>query len=191
MERRAKTTRNCRFDGCTKPARPLGLCNGHYEQKRSGRSMLPLVGKAIPKIVRFWEKVDRRDALGCWTWLGANNGNGWGRFHNGDGRMIPAHRFSYELLVGTVPDGYELDHLCRNRSCVNPLHLEPVTHRENMRRGEGVASTNAKKTHCIHGHPFTPDNTRINKATGHRVCRSCRRENYFKHTSSARLLAQR
>jgi hypothetical protein len=89
--------------------------------------------------------------------------------------MGPAHRYAFELLRHEVPDGLALDHLCRDHGCVNPWHLEPVTPRENVLRGVGRTAVNARKTHCIHGHPFTADNTVI-KAEG-RACRACKRAN--------------
>jgi hypothetical protein len=91
------------------------------------------------------------------------------------GRVIGAHRFAYEWLVGPIPEGMELDHLCRNRGCVFPPHLEPVTHRENCLRAPGVASENVVKTHCPQGHEYTPENTRIIPSTGGRLCKSCQR----------------
>lgn len=105
-------------------------------------------------IERFWAKVDKTGD--CWLWT-AFRRRGYGRF-TVNGRMVNAHRYSFELAGGTVPDGLVLDHLCRNRSCVNPAHLEPVTSRVNTLRGLTPAAENANKTHCKRGHEFTPDN---------------------------------
>lgn len=81
---------------------------------------------------RFLSKVKRTE--GCWLWIGSTNFGGYGTYYV-SGRAVRAHRFSYELFVGKIPDGLELDHLCRYKSCVNPKHLEPVTHQENVIRG--------------------------------------------------------
>lgn len=120
---------------------------------------------------RFWAKVDRngpvpdyRPDLGpCWIWTGATQ-FGYGRFSYGgfDGtRGYVAHRFSYEALVGPIPEGLVLDHLCRVRNCVNPAHLEPVTHRENSLRGVGIPAQNAQKTRCVNGHTLAPENLTV------------------------------
>lgn len=124
---------------------------------------------------RFWAKVDRRDPDDCWVWTAATNrSGGYGRFRVGGraGRMVSAHRFAYERLVGPIPDGLTIDHLCRVPRCVNPKHLEPVTVRENTLRGESFSARNARKTHCIHGHPFDEANT-IHRKGGRRECRIC------------------
>jgi hypothetical protein len=112
----------------------------------------------------------------CWNWTGALD-NGYGRFQGGPrgSKVHRAHRLAYELLVGPIPEGLVLDHLCRNRRCVNPDHLEPVTNRINVLRGEGWAASRARQTHCIHGHEFTPANTYVDPKRGTRGCRECRR----------------
>ncbi|MDP9224875.1 MAG: HNH endonuclease [Actinomycetota bacterium] len=86
--------------------------------------------------------------------------------------MPLAHRVAYELLVGPIPEGLTLDHLCRNTSCVNPQHLEPVTVRENVLRGMGWGAKNKRKTHCHRGHPFDAKNT-LRIPGGTRKCRTC------------------
>lgn len=130
--------------------------------------------------VRFRSKVAVRES-GCWEWIGRRNQGGYGRFYIGTGtndqRYASAHRWSYERVVGEIPDGLDLDHLCRNRSCVNPAHLEPVTRQENIRRGVGpqlLGKLNGDKRQCVNGHEFTVDNTRIRRGGG-RACRQCER----------------
>ena len=115
---------------------------------------------------KFWSQVEKTD--GCWLWTGTLGRGGYGRW-----KRIYVHRTSYEMLVGPIPEGLSLDHLCRVRNCVNPDHLEPVTHRENVLRGTGPTSVNATKTHCVHGHPFDAVNTII-RSNGDRDCRECR-----------------
>ena len=116
---------------------------------------------------RFWARVDKSGT--CWKWQGSSS-QGYGSF-SADGRTVRAHRYAYELTVGPIPHGLVLDHLCRVRSCVNPAHLEPVTNVENVLRGAGWAGTNSRKTHCVHGHEYTPENT-VPIADGRR-CRTC------------------
>lgn len=122
-------------------------------------------------MANFWTKVDRTGR--CWIWTGATDRNGYGLWTppRGSGvRMGMAHRFAYQSEVGPIPDGLELDHLCRTPSCVNPAHLEPVTHAENMRRYAG------SKTHCPSGHDLNADNNRYVRPNGSYSCRSCNRE---------------
>lgn len=121
---------------------------------------------------RFFEKVDAEGP--CWLWTGAKMKNGYGVFNRGSGAGTAlAHRFSYELLMGAVPEGAQLDHLCRVRNCVNPDHLEPVTQAENMRRGFGFVGLNSRKTHCPNNHPYDAVYTGRGKAE--RYCSKCQR----------------
>jgi hypothetical protein len=108
---------------------------------------------------------------GCWLWNGRLNDDGYGMTSIND-RNMGAHRATTLLLTGDV--GSELDHLCRTRRCVNPLHLESISHRENVLRGEGVAAKYARRNHCKYGHEFTPENTRMYGNA--RVCLTCKKQ---------------
>jgi hypothetical protein len=127
---------------------------------------------------RFWSKVDKTD--GCWLWTGARtkardrDGYGAIRF---DGRMQVAHRIAYELLVGPVSSGLDLDHRCRTRLCVNPDHLDPVTPYVNFARGQSPAAMHARKTHCHRGHLLSGDNLRMCNDGRSRRCKQCKRDN--------------
>lgn len=113
------------------------------------------------------------DPSGCWNWRNGKSLKGYGRAII-KRREYSAHRVSYEAFVGPIPAGLTIDHLCRNRACVNPEHLEPVSNETNVARGVSFSARNAAKTHCDKGHAFTPENTRI-RPSGWRECRACYR----------------
>lgn len=121
---------------------------------------------------------------GCWEFSGAHLPSGYGsvRFN---GRTHVLHKLMWEQKHGPVTQGLQLDHLCRNRGCCNPDHVEPVTQKVNLLRGIGFAAVNSRKTHCDHGHEYTPINTYTSPA-GDRRCRTCRKENRRKHYLKSR-----
>lgn len=126
--------------------------------------------KPLDPWVQFWPKVDASGI--CWEWQGLLRPDGYGSLTVAKCTKV-AHRYAYELLVGPIPKGKTLDHLCRNRKCVNPDHLEVVTRGENVLRGYGPTAMNARKTHCPKGHEYTPENTYSPKGTAWRQCRKC------------------
>lgn len=128
-------------------------------------------------ITRFWKFVDKREPHDCWLWLGGKTERGYGLFWV-DRHTVSAHRFCFEVLRAPIPQGLVLDHFyCKNTSCVNPDHLEPVTDLINVViRGSGPTAINAKKTHCLNGHPFEGKNLSHVRTTGGgvgRVCLAC------------------
>lgn len=177
----------CSAEGCFRITYARKLCNLHYQRWRKAYQGPPLSGLSFEE--RFWAKVSRegpvsthRPELGpCWTWTAARTKGGYGTFGTGS-RLV--HRISYELLVGPIPEGLELDHLCRNRQCVRPEHLEPVTPKENQRRGFSVSGLNARKAHCDSGHEFNEANTHLTK-NGARRCRACARERMRSYRQAA------
>jgi hypothetical protein len=138
-------------------------------------------------IDRFITKIEVGD---CWHWT-AGKHNGYGQFSLGGrkGRMYYAHRVAYEWLVGPIPEGLQLDHLCRNRACVNPDHLEPVSQQENILRGEG-GQNHAVKTHCPQGHEYAGDNLYV-RPDGGRQCRACTREHQRRKRSKDKVLQEK
>lgn len=124
---------------------------------------------------RFWEKV--KITKKCWNWKGKTN-RGYGMLWVGKGKSIMPHIFSYRLHKGEIPKGLQIDHLCRNRKCMNPEHLEAVTLKENVLRGNGLSAINSRKTHCKYGHIFDVNNT-LNYR-GQRHCRKCKRDRQVK-----------
>lgn len=129
------------------------------------------VGSRLLKFIEFSES-------GCWLWCGyCHHGYGIISFN---GKPRKAHRVAYCEWIGPIPADLTLDHLCRTRNCVNPFHLEPVTQRENVLRGDSPVAKHAKKTHCSKGHPYDLENTYITR-NGGRLCRECRRQQDLKH----------
>lgn len=135
--------------------------------------------KYVTPLMRFEDGYIPEPNSGCWLWIKTLSEHGYGRMLI-NYRIVFAHRFSYQQFRGSLTDGLVLDHLCRNRCCVNPDHLEQVTQTENVRRGGKMLNAS-----CPSGHPFTPENTWINPRNGWRQCRQCNRDN------QARLAAKR
>lgn len=156
----------CLAPGCEAIAVARGLCNKHYRRLRKSGSL------SRPDVeARFFANVTENH-VGCWVFASLDV-QGYGQLQI-DGAAVRAHRWCYEFLVGPVPEGLVLDHLCRNPACVNPDHLDPVTQQVNTLRGVGPAALNAAKKECLRGHAFSPENTYITP-DGRRMCRSCQR----------------
>jgi hypothetical protein len=162
-----KVTGPCTAVGCDRQAvsRPQ-YCLMHYKRwKRRGTT------HDIMPEERFFACIAQ--VGDCWVWCGTTQVGGYGKFM-ADSRSYLAHRWAYEYMRAGIPDGLHLDHLCSNPPCVNPWHLEPVTQQENLRRSNNHVGMNARKTHCLRNHEFTPDNTYVDKR-GRRMCRRCMR----------------
>lgn len=166
----------CSFPNCGRPHNARGLCTSHGAMQRRGEALRPIQDRTGPvertPIERFAKKCIALPT-GCIIWMGGKTVGGYGMFAADPSRYqekkVMAHRWAYEQVVGPIPDGYDIDHLCRVRACVNPKHLEPVTRAENIRRAAVL------KTHCPAGHEYTDENTYIRPGTTHRTCRTCRR----------------
>lgn len=124
----------CSVEGCDRRVKARGWCHKHY-MRWYERGTIGTLALEHDPVERFWARVHK--TASCWHWTGSRSSKGYGLLHlTRDGRKtsIRAHRFAYELLVGPVPEGLQLDHICSVRHCVNPAHLEPVTNAENTRR---------------------------------------------------------
>lgn len=177
--------RVCQVPGCDGKHDSHGYCFKHSVRFRKYGD--PNVVMVIPGDYenRFWSRVERLGPDECWPWTGDVSGT-YGRFW-ADGRVIRAHRYAYELLVESIPEGLELDHLCHvrgecvnvedcpHRLCCNPAHLEPVPAKVNGYRSNSVSADNARKTHCPQNHPYDEANTYFTKR-GFRHCRTCARD---------------
>ncbi len=162
-----KSNRTCSLDGCTRKHCANGLCRMHYQASRR-----PEADRRVPMATRLMRNR-HVTAIGCWEWTSRRDRGGYGKVVVSKGprserrsRTLRVHRVAYELYVGPIPDGLVIDHLCRNRACFNPDHLEPVTNHENLLRGA------AARTHCLRDHPFDQINTYW--LNGQRRCRRCR-----------------
>ena len=188
----------CSITGCERPKYCRGWCSKHYNRWHTHGD--PLVVKSrITKSPeeRFWARVnkqgpvpDERPDLGpCWVWTGPRNKQR-GQFSAVYGRSpVLTHRFCYELCVGPIPEGLVLDHLCRNRACCNPDHLEPVTAAENTRRNEAPSTVTNRTGVCQYGHPIEGDNVYSPASRNERSCRECKRRRQRESWARTRAVA--
>lgn len=160
--------RECLAEGCGRPTHARRLCKMHY--KRQSRNQQPLPPSfAAGNEDAFWVRVCRGE--GCWEWAGSKTAAGYGNLRLPSGANGYAHRVSFELTRGPIPAGMVLDHLCRNRACVNPEHLEPVSQLENVRRG--ASAYGEIKKSCPRGHDMTDATNVYTRPSGYKVCRHC------------------
>ncbi len=178
--------KDCDVVECKRKHFAWGYCKLHYRRvKKHGD---PLIISAYDPVKHFWDQVV--DKGFCWEWQGHTDTAGYGSMDTPAlrrvvGNLYSAHKIAYVLLIGPVPEGLTLDHLCRNIVCCNPSHLEPVTNVVNVMRGNGWGAINARKTECKRGHPLSGDNiylaTKKNKSGStyvNRNCRACQRVRY-------------
>ena len=181
--RQRPDSQGCSIAGCDGAFQAREWCDAHYKRWLKTGDPEGVTARPRPsELQRFLSKVNKDGPIPayaphlgpCWLWTASQSGNGYGQFYY-SGRIGKAHRFAYEALAEPIPAGLDLDHLCRIRHCVNPAHLEPVTRRENILRGETLPSANARKVACSKGHPYDEKNTRVTKR-GYRRCRICEDE---------------
>jgi hypothetical protein len=179
------TDRSCANCGAAFRRRPSALLKPGHGQFCSKACHFAAKKAQRTHLERFEEKFLRCPVSGCWLWTDHTNKRGYGRFWDGERKLL-AHRWSYQHHIGPILDGLELDHKCNTPACVNPAHLEPVTHRENMLRGlRNPTGANARKTHCKNGHKLSGDNVIWSKGGGRR-CKICTRAIDRERSASSR-----
>jgi len=163
------------------PSKPIRISEFSWRSNHPRRKGVKFGPHPTPAIIRFWEKVNKNGpipannpSLGrCWLWTGTT-AKGYGAFLGDNQKQVTAYGFLWIRKHGPIPRGKELDHLCRNKLCVRDSHVEPVTHRLNLLRGNTFVARQRCQTSCVNGHSLTEEN--IYRWHGHRLCRMCRRE---------------
>lgn len=181
----------CVVDGCSREARALSMCSSHYMRQRRWGDPTAIKRMRGPALERFTHMYAVNEANGCWEWRGVLDKRGYGRFIDENGSADMAHRWSYKHFVGAIPENLVVHHKCFNPKCVNPDHLEPATHRENIieKGATNAAHVNSLKTHCIRGHSLADayiQNTRWGKQ---RICRTCQKDRTRKYKEKRSLHA--
>lgn len=177
-------TGTCSIAECNRPVYVKQMCSSHYHQEFKARKNPDRKRRVnITEAERFWQYVQKTET--CWNWTGGCSSSGYGVFAtgsrvNGTLRCISAHRYVLTLFGQELQPALQIDHLCRNRVCVNPDHLEQVTAKVNTLRSTAPSAVNAQKTECHRGHPFDDVNTYFAKG-GHRQCRTCGQDRHDRY----------